>query len=168
MSGTVRPYFEAAVALGSVAVDRPTNILAVTQVVTVTSAQLLALNATPQTLIAAPGAGKVVVPMRVQIHKPAGTAYAGIAAGEDLVLRYTDASGTICQAIEATGFLDQATAQERIVDGWQSAAATAKTELVPTANAAVVLHLLAGEITTGDSPLYVQIYYHVVSALILP
>ena len=58
--------------------------------VTITSAQLLALFATPQEVIPALGAGKAAVPTMVTMYKPAGTAYAGIAAGEDLVLKYTN------------------------------------------------------------------------------
>lgn len=126
---------------------------------TITSAQLLALNATARTVIAAPGAGLVAIPKLVAIYKPAGTAYAGIAAGEDLVLKYTDASGAQCSSvIETTGFLDQTTAQIRYAGPPGATGATAGS-VAPVANAAVVLHLLVGEITTGDSDLIVWTYY---------
>lgn len=127
----------------------------------VTSAQLLALNATPQTIIAAPGAGLAIIPTRTIVYKPAGTAYAGIATGEDLVLKYTNGSGAQCSGvIETTGFLDQATAQTRVV-GMPGATGTTAGDYAPVANAAVVLHLLVGEITTGDSPLYVRVWYDI-------
>lgn len=144
--------------LGVGGYPRHENVLGVADV-TVTSAQLLALNATPVSLIPAPGAGWAIVPARTLFVKPAGTAYAGVAAGEDLALRYTDGSGTICQVVEVTGFLDQATAQQRILNGWQSAAGTPVGELTPTANAALVAHMLSGEITTGDTALYLRIWY---------
>lgn len=128
----------------------------------VTSAQLLALFATPQTIIAAQGAGIAVIPQRVAIYKPAGTAYAAVAAGEDLVLKYTNASGAQCSSvIETTGFLDQTTAQMRVAYPPASTGATAG-DFNPVANAAVVLHLLVGEITTGDSPLHVEVLYDIV------
>jgi len=128
----------------------------------VTSAQLLALNATPQSIIPAQGAGFAVIPTRVAIYKPAGTAYAGIAAGEDLVLKYTNGSGAQCSSvIETTGFLDQATAQTRVAGMPASTGSTAG-DYAPVANAAVVLHLLTGEITTGDSPIYVRVWFDVV------
>ncbi len=121
--------------------------------VEVTSAQLLALNATPKTIIAAPDSGFAVVPTRVAIYKPAGTAYAGVAAGEDLVLKYTNASGAECSAqIETTGFLDQAGAETRYA-GMPAAA------VEPVAAAAVVLHLLTGEITTGNTSIHVRVWY---------
>lgn len=127
----------------------------------VTSAQVLALNATPQTIVAAQGAGKAIIPIQMKIYKPAGTAYAGIAAGEDLVLKYTNGSGTqITGVVEATGFLDQTTAQTRVVKFIGSTGATAA-DITPVANAAVVLHLLTGEITTGDQPLHVELVYNV-------
>lgn len=122
----------------------------------ITSAQLLALNATEQEIVAAPGAGEIVVPELVIVRKPAGTAYAGIATGEDLAVKYTDASGAAAtSSIETTGFLDQTTAETRMVRGLT-------TTVEPVANAALVLHLLSGEITTGDSDLYVRTYYRVV------
>jgi hypothetical protein len=131
-------------------------------VATITSAQLLALNATPITVLAAPGAGLANVIDRVVVYKPAGTAYAAVAAGEDLVLKYTNASGAqVSSVIETTGFLDQATAQTRAATAPSSTGSTAGDHVV-TANAAIVAHLLVGEITTGDSPLYLEIFYQTI------
>ncbi len=132
---------------------------------TVTSAQVLALFATPISVIAAPGAGIAIIPSRVAIYKPAGTAYAGVAAGEDLVLKYTNAAGAQCSSvIEATGFLDQATAQTRIAHA-PGSMTTVAGDYAPVANAAVVLHLLTGEIITGDSPIYVRVWYDLIQTV---
>lgn len=131
----------------------------------ISSAQLLALNATPITVIPAPGAGYYIKVNSWTIIKPAGTAYAGIAAGEDLVLKYTDASGAIAATgIDTTGFLDQTTAQTRAANALSGNGAAASTpgDYVPVANAAIVVHLLVGEITTGTSPLYIMVDYDVV------
>lgn len=131
----------------------------------ITSAQLLALNATPITVVAAPGAGLAIIPQRVVIYKPAGTAYAGIAVGEDLVLKYTNGSGAQCSSvIETTGFLDQTTAQTRVA-GMPGSVTTTAGDYAPVANAAVVLHLLVGEITTGTSPLYVRTFYDIIKTV---
>lgn len=138
------------------------TLLGVYQTTVVTSAQLLALNATPQAIIAAPDAGIAIVPTRMAIYKPAGTAYGGIAAGEDLVLKYTNASGAqITGVVETTGFLDQATAQTRVV-GMPGATGTTAGDYAPVAATPAVLHLLVGEITTGDSPLYVRVWYDLI------
>lgn len=127
----------------------------VSDTVIVTTAQVLALNAQEQTILAAPGAGLAIIPHKVAIRKAAGTAYSGIAAGEDLVLRYTDDSGVICSGtIETTGFLDS-TAEKVAFAGRPTGS------FLPTANAAVVLHLLVGEITTGDSDLEVKVWYEI-------
>lgn len=128
--------------------------------VTITAAQMLALFATPRELVAAPGAGFCNIFERAVLHKPAGTAYSGIAAGEDLSVKYTNASGLEVSQIEATGFLDQATAQTRFAR--PHAAASANNSITPVENAALVLHLLVGEITTGDSNLLLRVYFRVV------
>lgn len=131
--------------------------------VLVSSAEILALNATPKALVPAPGANFALVFEGAVIHKPAGTAYAGIAAGEDLSVKYTDGSGTEVAECETTGFLDQATAQTRYVRPHN--AASAISSLTPTANAALVLHMLTGEITTGNSPLHVRVFYRIVPVI---
>lgn len=128
----------------------------------VTSAQLLAMFATPVQIVPAPGAGLALVFDGIAIHKPAGTAYAGIAAGEDLTVKYTDQSGLEVAQLETTGFLDQATAQSRYAGGFRAASGIAS--ITPVANAALVLALLVGEIITGNSPLHVRTFYRVVPA----
>lgn len=129
----------------------------------ITSAQVLALNATPIAIIPALGAGLCAVPRLVQLYKPAGTAYAGIAAGEDFVLKYTNGSGAQCSGVvEATGFMDQATAQTRYV-GMQASTGATASDVTPVANAAVVLHLLTGEIITGTSALIVRCWYDIIA-----
>lgn len=129
--------------------------------VLVTSAQLLALNATPKTLIAAPGSGLTLIFESAWILKPAGTAYAGIAAGEDLAVTYTNGAGLEVARFETTGFLDQATVQRRFARAY--AAASAINDINPTTNAALVLSLLVGEITTGNSDLHVRVFYRIVA-----
>lgn len=123
----------------------------------VTTGEILALNATPISLVAAPGAGKYLELVAAYLFLDYNSAaYNGIAAGEDLTIKYTNASGTIASTIEATGFLD-ATA-----DALAIAAPTSG--VVAVANAALVLHLLTGEIATGNSPLKVRTIYREVRA----
>lgn len=129
--------------------------------VTVTSAEILALNATPKTLVPAPGAGKVLVFEGAVVALDYGSAaYAGIAAGEDLSIKYENGSGLEVAQCEATGFLDQTADQLRYVR--PQAAASGNSSITPLANKALVLHMLTGEVTTGNSPLKCRIFYRVV------
>lgn len=127
--------------------------------ITVSTAELKALNAVPKQLVAAPGAGKILILEDAQLFMDYGTVqYAGIAAGEDLVIAYTNGAGVQAAAIETTGFLDAAADAYRTVRPLADAAKT------PAVNAALVLALLVGEIITGDSPLKVRIRYRAVDA----
>jgi len=126
-----------------------------TRRVVVTSAEILALNATPVTLIPAQGTDTVVEFVSAVFHKPAGTAYADIAGGDDFAIKYTNGSGAqVNTSLEATGFMDQTTAQTRITR-------PIVTEYTPVENAALVLQMLNSEITTGDSPLVVTVHFRV-------
>ncbi|WP_028136166.1 hypothetical protein [Bradyrhizobium japonicum] len=127
--------------------------------VTISSAELLALNATPKTIVAAPGAGLALVLVGAVAYKAAGTAYDGIASGEDLAIKYTDSSGTTLATIETTGFLDQTTAQTRAVEAYR--AASGVNSFTPS-NTPLVMHLLSGEIATGDSDLKLRVYYRTI------
>ncbi len=118
--------------------------------VVITAAQMLAAHTTGIEVIAAPGAGKAIVPKVVEFFLDYNSAaYAAIATGDDIYLRYTDVSGNIVGTVETTGFLDQTSDQRRIL-------VNAGT-FTPTANAALVF-ALGGAITTGDSPLTVKVH----------
>lgn len=122
--------------------------------VTVSSEELLALNATPKTLIAAPGAGKALLLVCAELWLDfATTAYDGIAAGEDLTIRYTDAAGATLATVETDPFLAATADAFRVVFPTTTAAIT------PIENAPLVLHLSTGEIATGDSPLKLRLLY---------
>lgn len=142
----------------TMAINAPEQIIG--RDVVVSSAELLALNATPKTIVPAPGASLALVFEGAWIVKPAGTAYGGVAAGEDLSVKYTNGAGAEVGQCEVTGFLDQATIQGRYMRAHTAASGVA--DKTPVANAALVLHMLTGEITTGDSPLHVRVFYRVV------
>lgn len=137
-----------------------------TVVKTITSAQLLALHATPVEMIPAPGDGFFIRINSWTVRHGTGTAYAGIASGEDLALKYTNASGVnAAGVIETTGFLDQTTAQIRTAGGssGSSAGSATPSDITPVNNAAIVANLLVGEITTGNFDLQVLIDYDIIA-----
>lgn len=121
---------------------------------TITSAEMLALFATPKTIIPAQGANTIIMPTGVALFLDYNSAaYAGVAAGEDLTVRHIGAatrSGV--SDIETTGFLDQASDQY----AWTPFDSTWSYGLV---NTGIEIALLTGEVTTGDSPLYGRIFY---------
>lgn len=129
--------------------------------VTVATAAVKTLNATPVELVAAPGANKFVEVTGLTFFLDyASAAYDGIAAGEDLNVRYTDGSGQLIATCEATGFMD-ATA-----DAVRHCTVGGATVITPVANAAVVLYMATGEIATGDSPLKVRVSYKIKDAVL--
>jgi hypothetical protein len=138
-----------------------------TAIVQISSAELLALNAAPQELVAAPGAGFALIVEDAQFFLDYNSAaYAGIAAGEDLAIRYTDGSGAIVATQEATGFLDATADAYRHTRPVASSVSTGG--VAPVANAALVLHMLTGEIITGNSPLNVRVRYRTVAVEFAP
>jgi hypothetical protein len=124
--------------------------------VTITSAQLLALNATPQSLLAAPGAGKANIVLGVQMFLDYNSAAYVVDAADDIGIRYTDGSGQLIATVETNGFLT-ATA-----DAYRYTYPASTAAITPVANAAIVAHMGGTEVITGNSPLKVRVFYTVV------
>lgn len=128
--------------------------------VTVSSAELLALRTTPKTIVAAPGAGKMNVPLLAVFLADNGTAY--VVGTNDLALRYKDGTGDIIgQTIDTAGLLDQTT---DIVTQASMIATDTKGPKADVENQPVVLHNTgAGELTTGTGVLRVKLWYFVIT-----
>lgn len=131
--------------------------------VTLTSAEILALRATPIQIIAAPAAGKTISILKGQLKLVYGGTNA-FTNPQDLALKYTDGSGVaVSSTITGTGFIDQT--------------ANTYTSLIPAANAivaatgaeaqAIVIHNTGGsEITgnaAGDNTVVVTVEYQVLT-----
>lgn len=123
--------------------------------VLVTSAEVLALNATPKTIVAAPGAGKYLEFLGAFVFLDYNSAAYVDDAGEDLVFKYTNAAG-VAISNSLDGDLFDGTADTLAIANPLNAAASTVEIL---ANAAIVLHLLVGEWITGNSPLKVRCFY---------
>lgn len=124
---------------------------------------ILALRATPFTLVAAPGAGKVIEFMSAELfYDYGGTVYTESA--DNLIIRYADGSGqAVSETIETTAFID-AVADSAII-----ARPAAQLVFLKTAcdNKALVLHNTGnGEFGGGDadSLIKVRVTYRVHSA----
>jgi hypothetical protein len=111
--------------------------------VALTNAEIKALRAAPKTLVAAPGAGKVLEFVGATLLLDYGT-NALTESSDDLAVKYTDGSGTaVSAAITSNGFVT-ATADTMIRATPATAAAIAKSACE---NKALVLH------NTGDGEL---------------
>jgi len=73
---------------------------------TISNAEIKALRAAPKTLVAAPGAGKILEFISALLYLDYGTNVL-TESSDNLAIRYTDGSGAIVsQAIESGGFID--------------------------------------------------------------
>lgn len=121
---------------------------------TIATGAVATLNATPVTVIAAPGAGKYIEVISCHwMLDFESAAYDGAAAGEDLALKYTNASGDqVAGLVDHDGFGNASADAHAIVKG---------VAVTPVANAAVVAHILTGEwyAAAGDSPVKYNIRY---------
>lgn len=120
--------------------------------VTIPTASVLALNGTPYQLLAAPPAGFINIFDGARISLDYNSAAYG--SLHDATIRYTNGSGQTCATLTASGFFDATSDQVRYLYPVAAAAFT------PVANAKLVLFVGTGEMTTGDSPLKVRLFYH--------
>jgi hypothetical protein len=128
---------------------------------TITTAQLLAIRATPITVIAAPGAAKMISVITSSFHhEVAGTPVAYVEPDtNNLVLEYADGTD-ITGAIEVTGFLT-VTNDEWITEAPTFGATTVNP--AATVNQAVqIFQTGAAELTTGTGDMHYAIVYHIV------
>lgn len=130
--------------------------------VSLTSAQVKALAATPIELVAAPGAGKAIKFMGAQLKLVYGGTNAFTEAADNLVINYTNGAGVaVSQTIETTGFIDQTastyTNAEPKIDAIVAATAAENQALVLWNNNAEI----AGN-AANDNTLEVSIAYRIV------
>ena len=124
------------------------------QMVVLSSANVLALNATPITLVAAQGAGTFIIVDSIAAFLDYGSvAYVSANA---LEFRYTDGSGAKVTEDMSAAFLTAAADTSREVKGIQ-------TELTPAGNAPVVVSVPTADPTTGDSPITFRVTYRVIN-----
>lgn len=129
--------------------------------VSITSAQVKALETTQITLVAAPGAGKMLKFMGAVLKLDYGSNVFA-EAGDNLGIKYTNASGVqVSNTIETTGFIDQS------ADTYTNAEPATDVIVAASAceNKALVLDNLGSAITgnaANDSTLEVSVQYRVV------
>jgi hypothetical protein len=121
--------------------------------VAVTSAEILALNTTAKTLVAAPGAGYVLEFLSAVLILDYNSA--AYATNGDLSVRENDASGTaLSDTVALADFL------AKTADTIQNVQVlSADTALL--ANKAMVLSCATGDPATGDSPVRVKVNYRI-------
>lgn len=131
-----------------------------TQDTIIATAAVLTLNATPVTVVTAPGSGVYLEFVAAYVFLDfATTAYAAD-AGEDLCIKLTDASGDIVStSIDGEEF-------EAIADALyiMTPVPTAPNVITHVVNTPLVAHLLVGEWATGDSPLKIRTLYRKIRA----
>lgn len=149
--GAINEFIEVLIVPGAISSQDSTGQLVTTR--TLTSAEILALNDTPISLIAAPGAGiGIVVDKIITSIDYVSAAYA---TNTTLVFSYTNGAGTkVCADITA---LLTATADKIVTSGGIEA------NLVVTANAPLVVSASGGNPATGDSDVEVTVVYRLVT-----
>ena len=137
---------------------------------TIANAAVKTLNVTPVTLVAAPGAGKMIVVDELQLmHDYATAAFDNVAGNEDFKLQYITGNVGIC-AIEATGMMDQTNDEWRFAKPsiYDVDATTAGGFVMDSAdNEGIELTITTGEIfaAAGGGAVKYRVRYHVVDLL---
>jgi len=124
--------------------------------VTITSAQILALNTTPVSIVAAPGASYASVFDGALCEYDYGATAYTLTSMTGVQFRYTNGSGTLLAQINETGFLDQTNDELRWTDAY--AAASGDSDILPVANAAIVAFAAGADPTLGDGTMTCRVF----------
>jgi len=131
--------------------------------VSLTSAQVKALETTQIELVAAPGASKMIQFESATLKLVYGGTNAFTEAGDNLGIKYTDDTGVqVSQTIEMTGFIDQTASMYTNAEPAINAIVTA----AAAENAALVLDNLGSAIAGNagnDNTLEVSVAYRIVA-----
>lgn len=130
---------------------------------TLTSAQLLAMNATPQVVIAAPGAGKAIIVDEVELFLDYNSAAYAADAGEDLVLRCTTTTSTVFATWDDADTIIEGTADTRRL---HKPAYAATFDPLTADNESIEFAILNGEWASGNSPIKYRIRYREVTLIV--
>lgn len=126
--------------------------------VTLTSAQVKALKATPIELVAAPGVNLAIVPVAINIVCNYGGTNVFTETADDFSIEYVGSSTEI-KEIEGTGLIDQA------VDEWRYITFEHAETFIPVENEAVGITNLDDEFAGnagGDNTVAIKLYYRIV------
>lgn len=132
---------------------------------TLTSAQLLAMNATPQVVIAAPGAGKAIIVDEVELFLDYNSAAYAADAGEDLVLRCTTTTSTIFAQWDDADTIIEGSADTRRFYKCGETTYPATFDPLTADNESVEFAILSGEWASGNSPIKYRIRYREVTLI---
>lgn len=125
--------------------------------VTLSTAQVNALRASPITLVAAQGSNTIIEFLSAVITYDYASAAFTVAGDEDLVIEYADGTD-ITASIETTGFLDQADDEIRFVPS----ALAVNADLEASINQAVrIFNTGAGETADGGGEVDIRFSYRV-------
>ena len=128
--------------------------------VEIATADVLTLRASPVEIVAAPGALKAIIVDHVEVFLDYNSIAYVDDAGDDISFRYTDESGIeVVAPIDGADFTDNAADIFAYSPGVITDAALG---FVPTVNAAIVASMNNGEVVTGNSPIFVHLYYRIV------
>ena len=123
--------------------------------VEISAAEILDLFATPKTLVAAPGAGKLLEFISLLLAYDWGTVAYTIGTAGNLQVKYTDGSGVAVSTTRAaTGFLDAVADTLSSLDKLEAT-------VIPAVNAPLVLTVATASPTAGDSPIHAKVAYRV-------
>lgn len=125
--------------------------------ITIASADLLTMNATPVTLLGAPPAGKFIDLVHIELFMGYNSAVYAVDAGEDLSISYTTAGEII--KFTSAGLFDQASDQRR-------AGAPTSFDVPVGVAEAIQASILVGELAGGDSDLKIRCDYRILDALV--